>query len=154
MDGVRATHCVQAAFVDFIQDHNAVVWERRICQDLSEQTAVCHVLHHRVLPSQTVTGSTCGTLSNKFTRSEHQVFGGEWALDCLWPVMCSRQSALGSPPLSPESTASPGPPCRPQWWQPPCGAEWCRSCHLYKYLFQRRRLQMWILTSEFTPSGR
>lgn len=43
------THCVEAAFVDFIQDHNAVLREFRICQDLSEQAAVCHVLHQRVL---------------------------------------------------------------------------------------------------------
>ncbi len=44
-----STHCVEAAFVDFIQDYNTVVREHRICQDLPQQAAVCHVLHHRVL---------------------------------------------------------------------------------------------------------
>lgn len=43
------THCVEAAFVDFIQDYNTVLRKYRISQDLPEQTAVCHVLHHRVL---------------------------------------------------------------------------------------------------------
>ena len=43
------THCVEAALVNFIQDYNTVLRQYRICQDLSEQTAVCHVLHHCVL---------------------------------------------------------------------------------------------------------
>lgn len=43
------THCVEAAFVDFIQDYNTVLRKNRICQDLSEQAAVRHVLHLRAL---------------------------------------------------------------------------------------------------------
>lgn len=43
------THCVKAAFMDFIQDYNTVLRECRVCQHLPQQTAVCHVLHHRVL---------------------------------------------------------------------------------------------------------
>lgn len=43
------THRVEAAFVHFIQDYNTVLRKYRVCQDLSEQAAVRHVLHHCVL---------------------------------------------------------------------------------------------------------
>lgn len=43
------TYRVEASFMDFIQDYNTVLRESRVGQDLPEQTAVCHVLHQRVL---------------------------------------------------------------------------------------------------------
>lgn len=42
-------HCVEAALVHFIQDNHTVLGQRRISQDLPQQTAVSHVLHHGVL---------------------------------------------------------------------------------------------------------
>lgn len=52
------TYCVEAAFVDFIQNHDTVLRQAGVGQDLSEQAAVCHVLHHRVLHHTHTTTST------------------------------------------------------------------------------------------------
>lgn len=121
-----STHRVEAAFVDLVQDDHAVLREHGICQDLSEQTAVRHVLHRRALAPEThlVSGSR---------HSQHQTLEWWWGV-VLSPVTCSHQSALGSQPLYPECSASPGPPAGPPWWRPPGGAEWFQFCHLYRNL--------------------
>lgn len=43
------THRVEAALMNFIQNDHVVVRKVRISQDLPEQTAIGHILHHRVL---------------------------------------------------------------------------------------------------------
>lgn len=52
--------------MDFIQDHNAVLREHRICEDLSEQTAVRHVLHHGALAQTQTPFSRLFTTTTKY----------------------------------------------------------------------------------------
>lgn len=118
------THRVEAALMDFIQDNNTVLRQHWISQDLPQQTAVRHVLHHCVLVQKHTQLST----ARRFW------FMRERRRGSFSPVTCSHRSAPGSPPVYPECTASPRPPSGPQWWQPPCEAEWWRSSHLCRSL--------------------
>lgn len=103
------TYCVEAAFVDFIQDHNAVLRKTGVRQDLSEQTAVRHVLHRRVLGRY-----KCSPQYYQVLTSETQLFCGNAVTCRRSPVMCSRQSGLGSQLLCPGCSASPVRPAGPQ----------------------------------------
>lgn len=108
--------------MNFIQYYDTVLGKRRICQDLSEQTAVGHVLHRRVLVQTCVSALTYNSTWRK------------WVIVCVSPVRCSHQSVLGIQPLFPECTSAPETPSGPPWWQPPGGAGWPQLYHVYKIL--------------------
>lgn len=80
------THCVEAAFMDFIQNNNTVLRQQRIRQDLPEQAAVCHVLHHCVLTQRHSHTSKLKNILNKYI---HFCAG----MDSSLPFTCDVQSS-------------------------------------------------------------
>lgn len=49
----KPTHRAQAPLMGFIEDNNAVLGKMRVCQDLSQQTAIRHILDWRSLHRST-----------------------------------------------------------------------------------------------------
>lgn len=97
------THRVEAAFMNFIQNDHAVVRKVRVSQDLPEQTAICHILHHCVL-SQTqrrtsILWKSClllcrrSSLSSQmctmYTMLPHCIFFFFFFLNCRIFIICA-----------------------------------------------------------------